>query len=415
MPAIELTPTPCPNAIGLPAQRLAIAIATADKLVQPEDLKHLHWHGRPEPGLGIVLDGRAPNWVLAGLAPLCRQFAVPWIAMYEPRLHAGVVIESDLPALRPGELIPLGDVKPEQSPSQECLLEVREVACRNAATYQRLEILVPEAVNTAVLRDLVLPAGLDLGRGVVLWGRAPLWLFARLTLLCAAAPWTGVYNKPLGSYVIVDRQPGAGPALGDAFHVGSGATSKAILIGGPPNSGKSVLADSLARALRRKFGPDIHLQRAHADGEGDWFVEMYANAELQARADALRKSAKAKYTDRFFLHHSAAVQNARESSRLVLVDFGGVTNNADAPLLHRCTHYILISSSAEKLPEWHEFCANRGGLVCLAVVHSTLEARCETVSREPYLEMIAGPWNRGQEAVPDAMIEVAGGVVSPAA
>ena len=406
MPAIELTSIPYTTANGLQVQRLVIALTTLDKLVNPEDLKRLEWKSRPQPGIGVILDGRAPNWVFAALAPLCLPFNVPWIATYEPRLHAAVIVHCNDPGLQPGDLVDLGKSIPQPSESRECLLNVKDVAARNSVHYQRLAIFVPEGVNTAVLKDLTLPLNLDLTRGVVLWGKAPVWLYTRLTLLARNAPWVGTYNKPLASFVIVAGQSAPGASLGDAFHLVTGPACPAILIGGPPNSGKSVLANALAIGLKRKFGPEIHMQRAHADGEGDWFVQMYANVDLQARAMELRHAAKAKYTDRFFLHHAAAVQNARETSRLVLVDFGGVPNNEDVTLLHRCTHYILISSRDDALPEWHNFCTNRGGLQCLAVIHSTLDAKLEILQRTPYLELIAGPWHRGEDKLPNESIEV---------
>ncbi len=43
----------------------------------------------------------------------------------------------------------------------------------------------------------------------------------------------------------------------------------AILVGGPPHSGKSVLTYSLTQALRRR-GVDHYVLRAAPDGEGDW-------------------------------------------------------------------------------------------------------------------------------------------------
>ena len=46
----------------------------------------------------------------------------------------------------------------------------------------------------------------------------------------------------------------------------------AILIGGPPHSGKSVLTYSLTQTLRQQ-GIDHYVLRACPDGEGDWSNE----------------------------------------------------------------------------------------------------------------------------------------------
>ena len=57
----------------------------------------------------------------------------------------------------------------------------------------------------------------------------------------------------------------------------------AILIGGPPHSGKSVLSYYLSQALRRR-GLLHYLLRTAPDGEGDWMQEGEA-----ARMQALRR------------------------------------------------------------------------------------------------------------------------------
>jgi CRISPR-associated protein Csx3 len=400
MAAIELTVEPCLAASGLHAQRLVITLTTKDTIVQPENLKRLEWKQRPTPGLGVILDGSAPNWIFATLTAICRQSGAPWVASFEPRREAAIVIDSGDPAIQPGDLLALGSTEHKEPQAGEWLLEVNEIVARNAATYQRLEIFIAGAVSPSILRALTLPGNLDLTRGVVLWGAAPVWLYARLAVLCRNAPWVGIYNIREGSFVIVSTQSTTSPSIGDALQLVTGPQCPAILIGGPPHSGKSVLATALDRGLRREFGTGIHLHRAQWDGEGDWFVEMYADPEARARADALRKSAKAEPTGHFFLGEAAAVSNAREVSRLVLVDFGGEPKSGDLPLLHRCTHYIVISNSAALLPQWHDFCASRGGLQCLAVVHSTLEQKQEVLQHAPYLEMTAGPWNRGQQDPP---------------
>src|SRR5260370_8438800 len=47
----------------------------------------------------------------------------------------------------------------------------------------------------------------------------------------------------------------------------------AILFGGPPHAGKSVLFYSLAKALRERGIPHYAI-RACPDGEGNWFYEL---------------------------------------------------------------------------------------------------------------------------------------------
>src|SRR6266849_6431229 len=51
----------------------------------------------------------------------------------------------------------------------------------------------------------------------------------------------------------------------------------AILIGGPPHAGKSVLTYSLTQALRKR-NIDHYVIRACPDGEGDWSQEIDQDA-----------------------------------------------------------------------------------------------------------------------------------------
>lgn len=284
------------------------------------------------------------------------------------------------------------------SDGNQLQLLVTEVTTRNGDRYQCLEIdIFVTTLEPAVLSHLELPADLDLGRGIVLWGSAPIWLYSYLVKSCKAAAWVGCYNVQLGSFVVVASQTEE-IVPGDAFQLVNKSQSAAILIGGPPNSGKSVLCYALASSLK---GKGIYLHRAQWDGEGNWYAEM----ENRPLADELSDRSKAEGSEQFFLYHANAVSNIREAMELVLVDFGGMPKPKDVVLLHRCTHYIIISSQPEKIQEWHDFCGKRGGLKPLAVIHSVLDERQGKLENDKYLEIIAGPWHRGQTlTVPDLLL-----------
>lgn len=285
---------------------------------------------------------------------------------------------------------------PPESPQ----LVVTETEARNGERYQCLEIVMAGAIEPAVLSSLALPANLDYSRGIVLWGRGPVWLYAHLTSRCEAASWVGAYDVRLGSFVVVASRQ-ANMQAGDLCRLVNRDECAAILIGGPPDSGKSVLANALAKHLRERQGRKAQLIRAHWDGEGDWYAEM-RNRPLAAE---LRNRGKSKGSGRFFYYQASAVSNTREVAELVLVDFGGIPKPDDISLLHRCTHYILIASDDSALPSWDRFCRVSGGLTPLAIVHSVREPRVEIIRTEPYLEVIAGPWDRGSDWLPDALLE----------
>jgi CRISPR-associated protein Csx3 len=280
-------------------------------------------------------------------------------------------------------------------------LTVTSVIGRNGVCYQCLEIDIGVSeLKPAVLSELKLPAKLDKSQGLVLWGSAPIWLYSYLIKLAQALPWIACYNVPLGSFVVVASRCKE-MVVGDAFQLVNKSQCSAVLIGGPPNSGKSVLCYALAETLKQaRAKKNIFLQRAQWDGEGNWFAEM-KNRPL---AEELSKRSRARGSEKFFLAHANAVSAMREGMELVLVDFGGMPKPNDVVLLHRCTHYIIISSKLEEISKWHDFCGKRGGLKPLVVIHSVREKRLEVLPNKNFLEIVAGPWERGETiSVPDQL------------
>ncbi len=52
------------------------------------------------------------------------------------------------------------------------------------------------------LKDLKMPEGLTWTKGVVLEGRAPVWVYAALVHECHPAPWVATYDSRLGGVVV---------------------------------------------------------------------------------------------------------------------------------------------------------------------------------------------------------------------
>jgi len=246
------------------------------------------------------------------------------------------------------------------------------------------------------LGNLELPPGIDTRGGVVLSGRAPIWLYAYLVHELHPTAWVACYDPRLGAVVVAthSRQTHVGQVLPiDLNGNARPRLSPAILMVGPPDSGKSVLSHALFTALL-PHQPDIYLQRAHWDGEGNWILELGETASESER-EAYKLAYKGSLTDRFFPHHAQAILNLRRQKSLVIVDVGGKIQTEKVPLLEACTHYIVISSQPEEIPPWHEFCRDRGNLKCLAVIHSFVpDGMGERIQRrEPYLEMrLAAEW-----------------------
>jgi len=286
--------------------------------------------------------------------------------------------------------------------SNQLQLIVTQFPCHNGNRYQCLEIGISGILKPDILSELELPKNLDLNQGIVLWGAAPVWLYAYLVKRCQSVPWIGCYNLELGGFVVVASRC-THMVVGEVFELINKSQCSAILIGGPPNSGKSVLSHALDYTLNQQL-PDknIHLHRAQWDGEGSWYAQM----KNRSLADGLNKRSRAKETERFFFYHADAVSKIRQGMELVLVDFGGKPKLDDLVLLHRCTHYIIISKEPKLIPQWHDFCRRQGRLQPLAVIHSVLEKRLEIRQTEPFLEIIAGPWQRGQiSRVPEVLLQ----------
>jgi len=281
-------------------------------------------------------------------------------------------------------------------------LFVTQIHSPQGQSYQCLEIDICGELQPSALSHLELPKNLDFNQGIVLWGSAPIWLYSHLIKRCQSAPWLGCYNILLGGFVVVASRNSA--RVPGAFYKRMNHDQcAAILIGGSPDSGKSVLCHALDYTLNQSV-PDkqIHLHRAQWDGEGNWYAQMI-NRPL---ANELKKRCKAGKSDRFFLFHGDAVSNIRQDMELVLVDFGGKPKPKDIILLRRCTHYIIISSQPKDIPDWHNFCRKRGGLKPLAIIHSVLDERLDVLQEKPYLEIIAGPWEQGKTfTVPDILLE----------
>lgn len=135
----------------------------------------------------------------------------------------------------------------------------------------------------------------------------------------------------------------------------------AILLGGPPHAGKSVLAYYLSQSLRR-LGLPHYLTRAAPDGEGDWTQEGEARA-MQAKR---RKGA--------WSQGWIAINHANIASRQLplLVDVGGLPTPEQKALFAACTHAILLTKTPADHAAWLED-ARAFGLPLLADLTSVRE------------------------------------------
>lgn len=147
----------------------------------------------------------------------------------------------------------------------------------------------------------------------------------------------------------------------------------AVLIGGPPHSGKSVLAYSLSQALRRR-GIQHYVLRAYPDGEGDWSNE--APPEL-VRLIRCKGQGTALWVDRI-------CRDIRQRHLPLIVDAGGLPTLDQERIFDVCTHAILLSQTGADRAEWLER-VERHRLALIAALYSQLVGADHINALEPYL------------------------------
>ncbi len=153
----------------------------------------------------------------------------------------------------------------------------------------------------------------------------------------------------------------------------------AILIGGPPHSGKSVLAYHLTQRLRERR-VDHYVLRAYPDGEGDWSYE--ADQSL-VRAIRIKGFGDERWVNRI----------RRDIARRhlpLIVDVGGKPTDFQESIFDECTHAILLCPDEQSRREWLDR-TERHGLSLIADLRSSLSGRDEITSADPIISgVIAG-------------------------
>jgi len=272
--------------------------------------------------------------------------------------------------------------------------------------YQQLDIEILTTDRILSPTDLIgleLPSGINTSCGVVISGRAPIWLYAYFIHELHPTKWVACYDPRLSGAVVVathSNQTSIGQVITEKQSDES-TLCPALMVVGPPNSGKSVLSHALFQELLVE-NPDIYLQRANWDGEGNWTLEIGDGA----LAEILKVSNKGSLTEEFFPYHAQAILELRRQKSLVIVDVGGMVQPEKQTVLEACSHYLIISSKPEEIDKWHEFCRDRGNLSPTAVIHSTLETREEINQSQPYLEITCGAWLIDKSrAIPDELLK----------
>lgn len=180
--------------------------------------------------------------------------------------------------------------------------------------------------------------------------------------------------------LIPERHPIADKIKGTYEDVTEKSSAKkllpAILIGGPPHTGKSVLVYGLAAALRER-GIQHHVIHAVPDGEGNWSQESNPETVRRIRITG-------SWSDEFVKRICLDLERRHLP---LLVDIGGRPNESQARILRQCTHAILLlrADREEDNQLWLRL-IQENGLLPIAQIHSRLNGTSTLASQNPVIE-----------------------------
>jgi CRISPR-associated protein Csx3 len=154
----------------------------------------------------------------------------------------------------------------------------------------------------------------------------------------------------------------------------------AILIGGPPRAGKSVLTYNLTRELRRRNIPH-YVFRASADIEGDWYLQ----GDMETVDQIVQKVKEYRHWTDIF--RAFVCRDLKHRHLPLIVDLGGLPKDADTCIFQVCTHSVLLlkDEDEEATRTWHRFTA-ASGMTPLAELRSQLEGISVLTEQDPVIK-----------------------------
>jgi CRISPR-associated protein Csx3 len=150
----------------------------------------------------------------------------------------------------------------------------------------------------------------------------------------------------------------------------------AVVIGGPPHAGKSVLFYSLTKALRER-GIAHHAIRACPDGEGNWSQE---SDQETVRLIRVKGDWSDEFTERICL-------DIERRLLPMLIDVGGKPQGKQLRIFRHCTHSILLLHSHDEQNQlfWRGL-VEENGLLPLAQLYSDLKGTSAITSESPVIK-----------------------------
>ncbi len=248
------------------------------------------------------------------------------------------------------------------------------------------------------LESLKLPSPIDFTKGVIISGKAPVWLFSYLSHELHIATWVATYDPRLGGIVtqthasnsykvgsIVKNEMILEYLSGDEGKIPdkkqSEKINKTIVVAGPPHSGKSVFINLLSMKIRsligqERFQREFFIIRACPDGEGNWTTDVPEDVTKIIRM-------KRKFDDEFVKQVIQDIRNAKISKEILIIDCGGKIDKKNQMIFNECTHAIIVSGKSDEIDQW-KGAIKTSELKIIAEISSTLENKCEAIGDNKY-------------------------------
>lgn len=249
-----------------------------------------------------------------------------------------------------------------------------------------------------------LPHDIDWRKGIVVFGRAPIWLYSYLVHQAHPAAWVAVYDPRYGA-VVVEAHKTNSPKVGDIidpetilkYYKQNREPHKIIAFLGNPHTGKSVFLRVVRNKLKELLHPDVFCRdvfvvKACPDGEGDWFAELGENDGKIYR-----------YKNRFDFDFADRISKdieiiSKEKTKL-LVDCGGKIDHFNQIILNKCTTAIILGTDENSISEWRG-AAKLCGLEILCEVFSSNQNVSFVVNTNP-LRIKFGFLDRNNKNIPE--------------
>lgn len=262
---------------------------------------------------------------------------------------------------------------------------------------------------------LNLPKEHNYEKGIVLYGRAPIWLYSYLVHLCHPYAWVATFDPREGAIVVQTHS--LNKNVGDVISNDEilkyvkkyeqekqnkekvKIQNKAVAIVGPPHSGKSVFLQLLKNHFYPEYNDDFFIFRACPDGEGNWSTEIPPEVR-----DAIR--VKKVFDDDFPLITANQIEQLSKSKKLLLVDCGGIIDKKNQIIMNACNSAIIISSKVDEICEWLGACKS-SDLEIIAIIESVWENSSQVISEKP-LRFRIGKFDRNNlqdVSLPEKLLE----------